>query len=801
MTIAVRRGLELDLKSLAAYMRGRVPGFDPKLPLSARQFSHGQSNPTYLISQSQGKRTARWVLRKKPPGKLLPSAHMVEREYAIMRSLYRTRVPVPVTYCLCRDASVVGTPFYIMEYVQGRVFLDPALPKLAKRERFAVYQAMIQVLADLHNVDVDAVGLSHFRRRPKAGSARRSYAERQLTRWSRQFEASRTGDATPEMDKLISSLGSLLPRDASIFADSLVHGDFRLDNMIFHPTEPRVLAVLDWELATVGHPLSDLAYVSMSYYLPSVPNTPLKGLQGRKLRKQGIPTKAQMLRCYVNHPDAPPREDPLTHFDFFLALSFFRMAAIAQGVYKRSRQGNASSAQASRYGQFAEFAAALGNKVLAASASTRTTPASKGVDGFGSPGSFLPRFRFSDKFEALRKNLLEFMQDSVYPNEKVLFAQHEADRKRCGTPWVVPAVIGPLKREAQKRGLWNLFLTKSQHHNLDRGLTNVEYAVLCEIMGRAMWLAPEATNCSAPDTGNMEVLAMYGTQEQKDKWLTPLLEGRIRSCFGMTEPRVASSDATNVETTITRSGDEYIINGHKWWTSGAMDPRCKLCILMGKTDKTASKYRQQSMILVPMDAPGVTIKRHLTVFGYDDSPHGHAEVVFQNVRVPASNILLGEGRGFEISQGRLGPGRIHHCMRLIGMAERALEIMCRRVQMRTTFGKSVARHGTIEKDIATSRIEIDQCRLLTLQAAEMIDRIGPKLARQQVGMIKVAAPNMALGVIDRAIQAHGGMGVCQDTILPYLWIQARTLRLADGPDEVHRRTIAKLELRLQNAKL
>ena len=393
-------------------------------------------------------------------------------------------------------------------------------------------------------------------------------------------------------------------------------------------------------------------------------------------------------------------------------------------------------------------------------------------------------FEFSDKTKDLQRRLQAFMDEHIYPNEQRLEADIERNR------WTPAQIIEQLKLKARAAGLWNLFLPDDEN---GAGLTNLEYAPLCEIMGRST-MAPEVFNCSAPDTGNMEVLARYGTPEQKERWLKPLLAGEIRSCFAMTEPAVASSDATNIEASIRRAGKEYIINGRKWWTSGAGDPRCKIAIFMGKTDASAPPYKQQSMILVPMDAPGVKVVRMLTVFGYDHAPHGHGEVIFENVRVPASNILLGEGRGFEIAQGRLGPGRIHHCMRCIGIAERALETMCKRVRSRVAFGKTLAEQGTIRADIANSRMEIEQARLLTLKAAHKMDTEGNKAARDEISMIKVVAPNVTLRVLDRAIQAHGGAGVSQDTFLAGAWASVRTLRLADGPDEVHTEAIAKHEL-------
>ncbi len=400
-------------------------------------------------------------------------------------------------------------------------------------------------------------------------------------------------------------------------------------------------------------------------------------------------------------------------------------------------------------------------------------------------------FNYSEKTRVLQNRLQEFMQENIYPNEKAFH-----DEINSGDRWKPLRLIEDLKEKARAENLWNLFLPEVS------GLSNLEYAPLAEEMGRVVW-SSEVFNCSAPDTGNMEVLERYGTDAQKETWLKPLLEGKIRSCFAMTEPDVASSDATNIRSSIVKDGNDYTLNGRKWWSTGAGDARCKLAIFMGKTDENADKRRQQSMILVPMDAGGVNVERVLNVFGYDDAPNGHAEISFTDVRVPASNLLLGEGRGFEIAQGRLGPGRVHHCMRLIGVAERALELMIERASERTAFGKKISEQGVVRQWIAEARLAIDQARLLVLKCAWMMDTVGNKEARKEIAMIKAVVPQMALKIIDRAIQAHGGGGVCQDYPLANFWIYARTLRLADGPDEVHLESVAKMELKnnFQSSKI
>ena len=398
-------------------------------------------------------------------------------------------------------------------------------------------------------------------------------------------------------------------------------------------------------------------------------------------------------------------------------------------------------------------------------------------------------FEYTPKVKDMQARLLAFMDQHIYPNEARYMQEIEGYRA-SGNAWQVSKVIEELKPLARKAGLWNLFLPQS--HRAPQGLSNLEYAPLCEIMGRVPWAA-EVFNCSAPDTGNMETLERYASEAIKDQWMEPLLKGEIRSAFLMTEPEVASSDATNIQTSIVRDGNDYVINGRKWWSSGAGDPRCAVYIVMGKTDPEAPRHSQQSMIVVPANTPGIKVLRHLTVFGYDDAPHGHMEILLENVRVPVGNLLLGEGRGFEIAQGRLGPGRIHHCMRSIGAADRALELMCKRLNTRVAFGREVARQSVWQERVAESRCMIEQARLLTLKAAHMMDTVGNKVAKAEIAMIKIVAPNMACQILDWAIQAHGGGGISQDFPLAFAWAHQRTLRFADGPDEVHRNSLAKLE--------
>lgn len=804
-TRAVRKGMEIPTDSLKNYLQTTL-GLSSEDAVLLRQFTHGQSNPTYHVQSG----AHQLVLRKKPPGKLLPSAHAVEREYRVMKALGAVGIPVPTLLDICEDPSVVGTSFYLMEYCPGRIFKDPTLPGLTASQRGDIYTAMNRVLCKIHKVDIQAAGLEDY---GKIGN----YIERQVHTWTKRYRASET-HVIPAMEQLIKWLPLRIPEQEKI---TVVHGDFRLDNLIFHPDKPEVLAVLDWELSTLGDPICDVAYNCVAHHLPE--DFPLiRGMSKCDLKELGIPSDLEYLALYCNNLGM----NPIENWNFYLAFSFFRISAILQGVYKRSLQGQASSDKGEIVGKLAAkmadlawvFAVREGFRIFDSIPVGNPGPPVRKYSTWNrqrtSPATFLSpslldvnHYRplvsvpkghliispegLPTRVKDLYHRLTVFMDKHVYPHEKELADYHRSDRR-----WIPNPRIEELKNEAKASGLWNLFLPleTDPEAKYGAGLKNLEYAFFCEVMGRSLF-APEIFNSSAPDTGNMEMLVKYGTEAQKQQWLLPLLEGKIRSCFAMTEPQVASSDATNIEASIVEEGNFYILNGHKWWTSGAMDPRCKLCVFMGKTDPQASKHKQQSMVLVSMDTPGIKVIRPLSVYGMEDPPGGHSELIFENVRVPKENILLGPGRGFEIAQGRLGPGRIHHCMRLIGNADRALELMKERVKTRVAFGKSLADQGTIKADIANSLVEIEQARLLVLKAAHLMDIVGNKEAASAISMIKLVTPSMALRVIDRAIQAFGAAGLSEDYPLAQFFGTARSLRLADGPDEVHRNFVAKLELK------
>ncbi|XP_063820462.1 acyl-CoA dehydrogenase family member 10 isoform X2 [Pseudophryne corroboree] len=803
-TRSVRPTMDIPRDSLNKYLESLF-GEESSGPLLVRQFSHGQSNPTYYV-KFNGKEL---VLRKKPPGKLLPAAHAVEREYRILKAMGEAGVPVPKVYSLCEDSSIIGTPFYLMEYLTGRIFKDAALPGLDAEQRRAIYNAMNKVLCKIHSVDIQKAGLENY---GKQGA----YVQRQVQLWTKQYRSSET-HTIPAMERLIEWLPLHLPAGLD---STVVHGDFRLDNLIFHQDKVEVLGVLDWELSTLGDPMSDVAYNCFAHYVP--PDLPIqKGLKTYDLKELGIPTAEEYFDQYCENRGIPKVEG----WNIYMAFSFFRLAAILQGVYKRSLTGQASSANAEAGGKVAELMADIAwdfatkegfrvfkshsgttsknpttrfystwnrilnvrpseNKTSITSSSASVHSAQKGILVISPDG-------LSAEAKNLYSKLKEFIDVHIYPVEQEL-RNYQISENR----WTPHPLIEDLKHKAKSQGLWNLFLPLESDPDGKYGakLTNMEYAHLCELMGSSLY-APEIFNCAAPDTGNMEVLVRYGTEEQRERWLKPLLEGKIKSCFAMTEPQVASSDATNIESSIREDENSYIINGHKWWTSGALDQHCKICIFMGKTDLDAPRHKQQTMILVPMDAPGVTVLRPLTVYGLEDAPGGHGELRFDNVRVPKENILLGRGRGFEIAQGRLGPGRIHHCMRLIGHAERSLTLMKQRVKSRIAFGKPLAEQGTILADIAKSRAEIEQARLLVLKAAHLMDTVGNKEAAMEIALIKMVAPAMAQNVVDRAIQAFGAAGLSNDFPLAQFHAWARALRLADGPDEVHRATVAKIELK------
>ncbi|NXL74396.1 ACD11 dehydrogenase, partial [Leptocoma aspasia] len=768
-TSEVRRQHRFDQGSLERYLSSRLPGF-PRQPagaLAVRQYSSGQSNPTFYL-QKGGQA---FVLRKKPHGPLLPGAHKVDREYRVQKALFSAGFPVPEPLLYCSDVSVIGTEFYVMQHVQGRIFRDISLPEVGPAERSALYLAMIETLALLHSFDLKSLGLQGYGRGP-------GYCKRQVSTWKKQYNAAAHTDI-PAMNKLAEWLANNLPPEDN--EESLIHGDFRIDNIIFHPNEARVLAVLDWELSTTGHPVADLAYATQFYFCPaSIKNLGQGSVWGFKDTIE-TPSFEELVSIYCR---CRRISTTLPNLNFFLALSYFKMAAIAQGVYARYLIGNASAENSHEFAKLVKPLAERGLE-LSKRSSFSSTQQSISVE----------LFHQSRKGQEILLKVKQFMNQHIYPAEKEI-VKYYTEHRNAEDKWKKPPQLERLKELAKAEGLWNLFLPDVS------GLSQLDYALIAEETGRCLF-APEVFNCHAPDTGNMEVLHMYGTEEQKKEWLEPLLEGKISSCFCMTEPDVASSDATNMQCTIERDGNSYVINGKKWWSSGAGNPNCKVAIVMGKTkNSSASRYKQHSMIIVPMDTPGLKLIRPLSVFGYMDEIHGgHFEIHFSDVRVPVSNIILGEGRGFEIAQGRLGPGRIHHCMRCLGAAEAALEILCQRAAQRETFGKKLYQHEVVAHWIAECRLSIEQARLLTLQTARKIDTLGNRRARREVAMTKVVVPRAVLKVIDCAVQVCGGAGVSQDFPLAFMFASVRTLRLADGPDEVHLSTIARWELLDQSKKL
>uniref|UniRef100_A0A8C1W6F5 Acyl-CoA dehydrogenase family member 11 n=1 Tax=Cyprinus carpio TaxID=7962 RepID=A0A8C1W6F5_CYPCA len=719
---AVRPEHRFDTNNLKRYLSGKLDSFSGNSTLTLQQYRAGQSNPTFYIETAD----KRYVLRKKPPGELLPGAHKIDREYAVQKALYSVGFPVPHPVLYCTDTHVIGTEFYIMEHVQGRIFRDLRLPGVSVAERTALYVAAVETLAKLHSLDVSSLDLLGY-------GKGKGYCKRQVSTWTKQYKASAHKEI-PAMDKLSDWLSHNLPTNDNEM--SLVHGDFRIDNLIFHPTEARVLAVLDWELSTTGQPLADLAYFLMPHYWPS---------HYKVISTMGIPSPDDLISIYCHRRGIP---NSLPQQNFFIAMAIFKMAAIAQVLSLKVN---------------ADHVKQLWMHFFICS-STLAMPISDEL------------FMLSPKGQAVLQHVKEFMRKHVLPAQQVS-----------------TAIISQAK--ARAAGLWNLFLSAKS------GLSQLDYAHIAEETGRCFY-APEVFNCQAPDTGNMEVLHLFGTEEQKRLWLEPLLRGDIRSCFCMTEPDVASSDATNMKCTLHKDKDHFIINGKKWWSSGVFFPQHFINIVnVCEHVQMFFRHGLHSMILVPLNTPGVKKIRPLTVFGQDDAIHGgHFEILFDNVRVPASNILLGEGRGFEIAQGRLGPGRLHHCMRAIGLAEWALELLCQRAAHRQAFGKRLYQHEVVAHWIAECRIAISQSRLLTLHAAHTLDTQGNKAARKQIAMIKVAAGRMASKVVDCAIQVYGGAGVSDDFPLAEMYAYARTLRIADGPDEVHLSSIALLELRDQRRR-
>ncbi|XP_045394769.1 acyl-CoA dehydrogenase family member 11 isoform X3 [Lemur catta] len=686
---------KFDCKSLEAYLNQHLPGFgaEPGATLTVAQYRSGQSNPTFYLQKG----FQAYVLRKKPPGSLLPKAHKIDREFKVQKALFSVGFPVPKPMLYCSDASVIGTEFYVMEHVKGRIFHDFSLPGVSPAERSAICVAMVETLAQLHSLNIRSLQLEEF-------GVGTGYCKRQVSTWTKQYQAA-AHRHIPAMEQLSEWLMKNLPDNDN--EENLIHGDFKLDNIVFHPKETRVIAVLDWELSTIGHPLSDLAHLAIFYFQPRT--IPMLNKCFYIQESTGIPSVEELISIYCRCRGI---NSVLPNWNFFLALSHFKLAGIAQGVYNRYLLGNNSSENSFLFANMVQPLAETGLQL------------SKRTFNTALPQIDTTRQLFvqTRKGQEVLAKVKQFMKQHILPAEKEVI-EFYVQNKNSVDKWRKPSVIDKLKEMAKAEGLWNLFLPAGN------GISQVDYALIAEETGRCFF-APDVFNCQAPGAGN---------------------------------------------------------------------PKCKIAIVLGRTkNPSVSRHKQHSMVLVPINTPGVEIIRPLSVFGYVDNFHGgHFEIHFNQVRVPASNLILGEGRGFEISQGRLGPGRIHHCMRTVGLAEHALQIMCERASQRVAFGKKLYAHEVVAHWIAESRIAIEEIRLLTLKAAHSIDTLGSAGAKKEIAMIKVAAPRAVCKIIDRAIQVCGGAGVSQDYPLANMYAVTRALRLADGPDEVHLSAIARMELRDQ----
>ncbi|QDZ20986.1 acyl-CoA dehydrogenase [Chloropicon primus] len=821
-----------DLEELGRFMvEAEVEGYGEEEGrrgrLVARKYPNGQSNPTYLVEcvdREDGRVRGKWVLRRKPDGKLLPSAHAVDREFAFQRALRASNVPVATVHAYCEDARVVGSSFYLMEHCEGEIWKDPRLPNCSPPRRERIYHELARSLARLHSVDASRLP-DVPKSTSRGGRPRASYGLRTLRRWKMQYLASCAAvreDPLKNMMFLAKYLQDRAPNLAADDREIILHGDFRLDNIICDRRTDEVRAILDWELATVGtrdQALADVAYCCLPYYLPPTvlaiqTLTKFCKESGDLVldRPQGVPSLEEFLSTYNAHLEAGgARVDGLVEshqWRWFVCLALFRVAAILAGVGSRAKAGNASAKNASVVGS---------RKVVSGVIDTAIALIELGDVGEDD----------GLRFELLKHRARIFCK-KVHAIEDVL-VEHESSSER----WTPHPVVEKLKVAARGTGLWNCFLSKDLVQEarkkleagglvlteenwfqlLGPGLSNRKYMEIAEIMGKYPF-SIEVFNCNAPDTGNMEVLIRHGTPDQCREWLLPLLRGEIRSCFAMTEPNVASSDATNVSATVERRGGEVVVNGLKWWITGAMHPRCKICLFLGKEKRAGagkrSSHSQHTIVLLPMSSPGLKVVKPLDVMGFEDPPYGHAEVSFRDVTVPSANIIHKPGKGFEVAQSRLGPGRLHHCARAIGIAERALEIALERARKRVVFGSPIATKGGFLNDLAQVRLGVDQARLLVEAAASILDKgeeeganpTSLRYVRMALAQAKVVAPKVCLEAIDFAMQVHGAAGMSSKiTILPQLWSHARTLRIADGPDAVHLSTISKLEIKTQRAKL